>query len=78
MIRGGEQTNILMNMQDSFVKVRILWKKNVFKQRTANKTKPKTLRTLKVGTEVITRQRAESLTMAHRHADLEDYGIRIV
>lgn len=42
------------------------------------KTKPKTLRTLKVGTEVITRQRAESLTMAHRHADLEDYGIRIV
>lgn len=42
------------------------------------KMKPKTLRTLKVGTEVITRQRAESLTMAHRHADLEDYGIRIV
>lgn len=42
------------------------------------KMKPKTLRTLKVGTEVITRQRAESLTMAYRHADLEDYGIRIV
>lgn len=42
------------------------------------KMKPETSRTLKVGTEVITRQKAESLTVARRHGGLEDYGIRKV